>query len=145
MKSYKSAKGPSQRQLQVAENIRHILSMILHRLDFHDEVLSKYVVNISEVRMTPDLKWARVYVLALQHEATGEVVKALNELSSKIRHLMSKELTIKFMPKLHFVADDAFFEASRVDALLNSPHVKQDLVKEKPHDQEPEQDQEEEA
>jgi ribosome-binding factor A len=128
MRSYHTPKSPSQRQLKVGEEIRHLLSDVLRRSDFHHGVLTKTSVNVTEVRMSPDLRHARVYVLSLQGENMAEVVTALNELTSKIRHLLSKRLTLKFLPQLKFVEDLTFFQAAKIDALLQSTHVAQDLA-----------------
>jgi ribosome-binding factor A len=122
-----TSRPPSQRQLKVGETVRHALSQFLQRHDFFDPILEKTIINLTEVRMSPDLKHARIYVLPLQGIAMGEVVAALNEHAPTIRQGIAKELTLKFMPALRFVEDDSFFETQKVEALLNSPHVKQDL------------------
>ena len=127
MRQKGTSQEPTQRMLKVGETIRHSLSLILHRYDFHDEVLAKTIVNISEVRMSPDLKHARIYVLPLQGQNSKEVVKTLNEHAAPLRKILAKELTLKFMPALRFVEDEAFFETDKIEALLHSPHVKQDL------------------
>lgn len=123
-------KGPSQRQLKVGEQVRHILSDILHRTDFHDSVLSRTVVNVCEVRVSPDLRHAKVYVLSLEGQQIDEVVKALNEHAPKLRHMLAQEMTTKFLPKLFFVPDQSFFEADRIEALFRQEKVKQDLTSE---------------
>lgn len=128
MKSYRAQTGPSQRQLKVGEEIRHLVSDILHKTDFHHAAIGKKSINLSEVRMSPDLRHARIYILPLQGEKESGVVDALNELAPKIRHLLAKRWTLKFLPKLKFVKDEAFFEAAKIDALFHSEHVAQDLV-----------------
>jgi ribosome-binding factor A len=132
MKSYRTNTGPSQRQLKVGEEIRHLISDVLRKTDFHHATLGKTSVSVSEVRMSPDLRHARVYVLPLHGSNSAEIVNALNELAPKIRHVLSKQLTIKFLPKLKFVEDDAFLQASKIDELFHSEHVKQDLKPLKP-------------
>ena len=128
MKSYRAHTGPSQRQLKVGEEIRHLISEVLRKTDFHHATLTKRSVNISEVRMSPDLRHARVYILPLRGENSAEIVTALNELAPKIRHLLSQQLTLKFLPKLKFVEDEAFFEADKMDKIFQSSHVAQDLA-----------------
>lgn len=128
MRAYLSkAAGPSQRQLKVGEEVRHVLSDILTKSDFHDEILGKTSVSVSEVRMSPDLRHARAYILPLGGENVRAVVEALNELAPKLRHSMSKRLTFKFLPQLRFVEDSAFFEAAKLNDIFHSPHVQQDL------------------
>jgi ribosome-binding factor A len=129
MKSYRTHTGPSQRQLKVGEEIRHLISDVLRKTDFHHTTLTKTSVNISEVRMSPDLRHARVYILPLQGTNSAEIVTALNELAPRIRHLLAKHLTIKFLPKLKFVEDDAFLQASKIDEIFQTKHVAQDLKK----------------
>lgn len=136
MRSYHTHKSPTQRQLKVGEEIRHLISEVLHKSDFHHLALAKTSVNVSEVRMSPDLRHARVYVLPLQGQNMTEVVAALNELAPKIRQLLSKRLTLKFLPQLKFVEDLAFFQAAKIDALFQSEHVAQDLMS-KPHKSKP--------
>lgn len=129
MKSYRAQTGPSQRQLKVGEEIRHVISDILRKTDFHHEVITATSINISEVRMSPDLRHARIYILPLQGENAAAVVDALNGLAPKIRQLLAKSWTLKFLPKLKFVEDDAYIQATKIDAIFQSKHVAQDLVK----------------
>jgi ribosome-binding factor A len=129
MRSYHSKTGPSQRQLKVGEEIRHLLSDILRKSDFHHVALTTSSINIAEVRMSPDLRHARIYILPLQGEKAADIVDALNELAPKIRHLLAKRLTLKFLPQLKFVEDPAYFQAEKMDVLFRSQHVAQDLEK----------------
>ena len=130
MRTYRdtTTKGPTQRQLKVGEQIRHILSEVLHRNDFHDEVLSRTVVNVCEVRVTPDLRHAKVFVLPLEGAEVKEVVDVLNALAPKLRHRLASQMTTKFLPKLYFVADQSYYEADKIEALFRQDKVKQDLV-----------------
>jgi ribosome-binding factor A len=123
--------GPTQRQLKVGEEVRHLLSDILRKIDFHPHAaLSATSLTISEVRMSPDLRQARVYVLTLQGKDIDAAVSALNEQAVKIRQLLAKKLVIKFMPRLQFFPDHAFFEAEKIEALFQLPQVKKDIQKE---------------
>lgn len=124
-----SAKGPSQRMLRVGEMIRHELSAVLARGDIHDDVLAATVVTIPEVRMSPDLKLATVYVMPLGGRNIEAVVDALNEHRKYIRSIIAKAVNLKFAPEVRFRHDETFEEASRIDALLHSPKVRADIEK----------------
>ena len=123
----KIATGPSQRQLKVGEQIRHIISEVLTRSDFHSPVLANAHICIGEVRMSPDLRHGRAYVTSLMGENMAEATQALNENEYQIRKVLAKELTMKFLPKIHFVEDDSFYEANKINSLLVSSHVAQDI------------------
>ncbi|MEO0809078.1 MAG: 30S ribosome-binding factor RbfA [Pseudomonadota bacterium] len=118
---------PSQRQLRVGELVRHKLSQMLARGEVHDDVLSAHVVSIPEVRMSPDLKIATVYVMPLGGGDVDEVLVALNANRKYIRGEVARAVALKFAPDMRFRADDTFDEAMRIDALLNSPKVRQDI------------------
>ena len=124
-----AAKGPSQRMLRVGEMIRHELSAVLARGDIHDDVLAAAVVTIPEVRMSPDLKLATVYVMPLGGRNIEAVVEALNEHRKYIRSIIAKAVNLKFAPEVRFRHDETFDEASRIDALLHSPKVRADIEK----------------
>ena len=121
--------GASQRQLRVAEMIRHSLAEVLSRGEIHDDVLSAHVVTIPEVRMSPDLKLATVYVMPLGGKDTAAVLKALERNSRYIRGVVARAVNLKFAPQVRFLEDETFEEASRIDALLASPRVRQDTEK----------------
>jgi len=121
------AKMPSQRQLRAGELIRHALVEILQRKEMRDSDLAGVDVTITEVRASPDLKNARVYVAPLAHGDKEVVAKALNRCASFLRGLLGREIEMKNTPELRFVADDSFDQASRIDDLLASPLVKRDL------------------
>lgn len=123
------AAGPSQRMLRVGEMIRHELSAILSRGEIHDDTLSATVVTIPEVRMSPDLKLATVYVMPLGGLNVEAVVEALNQHKKYIRSVIAKAINLKFAPEVRFKHDETFDEATRIDRLLHSPQVRQDLEK----------------
>lgn len=123
------SKGPSQRQLKVGEQVRHILSDILARFDFHDETLAKAHVHLSEIRMSPDLRNGKAYITSLMGENLESCIKALNDNEFYIRKLLAKEMTMKFLPKIRFYVDDAYIEANKIEALFQSNQVSQDLEK----------------
>lgn len=123
------SKGPTQRQLRVAEEVRHILSGILFRGEKGEELLQKTSITVTEVRLSPDLKCAKVYVMPIGGEQQEAVVKALNKSSSFYRFHLGRQLAVKFIPSLKFYRDESFDEASKIAQLLQSDRVKQDLNK----------------
>jgi len=120
---------PTQRQLRVGELIRHKLAEMLSRSEVHDDVIAAHVVTIPEVRLSPDLKLATVYVVTLGDTGTEAVIEALNRNKKYIRGEVARTVNLKFAPDLRFRRDETFDEASRIDALLASPKVRQDIDK----------------
>ena len=118
---------PSQRQLRVAELIRHSLAEMLSRGDIHDDVIEAHVVTIPEVRMSPDLRLATVYLMPLGGEDRQAVLEAFNRHKRYIRGEIAHKINLKFAPDIRFSIDETFDEASRIDKLLASPEVKRDL------------------
>ena len=121
--------GPTQRQLRVGELIRHALAEMLTRGEVHDEVLTAHVVTIPEVRMSPDLRLATIYVLPLGGKDVGPVLAALERNKRYIRGELAEAVNLKFAPDVRFLADETFDEADRIERLLASDKVRQDLEK----------------
>jgi ribosome-binding factor A len=119
--------GPSQRQLRVGELIRHALAEMLSRGEIYDPVLSSHVVTIPEVRLSPDLRLATIYVMPLGGRDVKEVLAALDRHKKYIRGELAHEVNLKFAPDIRFMADETFDEADRIDQLLRSPKVARDL------------------
>ena len=117
----------SVRVLRVGERVRHILSEILTRQDVHDETLSGHTVSVTEVRMSPDLRNAKVYVKPLLGADEADVVKALQQHTAYLQREVAKRLGLRFAAKLQFRADESFDEASRIESLLSDPKVARDL------------------
>ena len=122
-----SAKGPSQRMLRIGELIRHRLAEMLARGEIHDDVLASHVVTIPEVRLSHDLKLATAYVIPLGGSDTEAVLEALTRNKRYIRAELAQAVNLKFAPDIRFRSDDTFAEASRIEALLASPKVRQDV------------------
>ena len=118
---------PSQRQLKVGEIIRHALAEIFSRGEINDEVLERHSLTVPEVRMTPDLKLATVYVLPLGGGEAEEAVSHLDKHKRYLRGLLAKRVSMKFMPELRFKVDTSFEASARIDELLASPKVAHDL------------------
>ncbi|MEZ5908195.1 MAG: 30S ribosome-binding factor RbfA [Hyphomicrobiaceae bacterium] len=121
--------GPTQRQLRIGEVIRHKLAEMLTRGEIHDEVLGTHVVTIPEVRMSPDLKLATVYVMPLGGEDIDPVLAALERNRRYIRGEIAHTLNLRFAPNLRFRRDATFEEASRIEMLLHSDKVRRDIEK----------------
>jgi ribosome-binding factor A len=102
---------------------------MLARGDIHDEVLAAHVVTVPEVRLSPDLKLATAYVMPLGGEDIEPVIEALNRHKRFIRGEIAHAVNLKFAPDIRFRRDETFEEASRIDALLASPKVRQDVEK----------------
>ncbi len=122
-----SAADQSVRLLKVGERIRHVLSEILARQQVHDDTLSAHTVSVTEVRMSPDLRQARVYAKPLLGGDEQEVVAALRRNTAYLQREVAQRLGLKFAPKLKFLADESFDEADRIERLLNDPRVARDL------------------
>ena len=113
-------KGPSQRQLRVAESLRHALSETLMREDFFDPDLANVSITISEISISPDLKIARVYTMPLGGVQVETVLPALNRLAPVIQSLVAKKVHLRRVPRLRFLLDDSFENAARMNALFNA-------------------------
>lgn len=118
---------PSQRMLRVAELIRHAMSELLSRGEIVDPVLEKHVVTVPSVRMSPDLKLATIYVMPLGGQDATAVIEALDRNKKLLRTEIAQRVNLKYAPDIRFRQDDGFDASAKIDALLNSPKVKQDL------------------
>lgn len=121
MKHHRSKNSePSQRQRRVGEQLRHILSEVLQRGHFNDELLidKSNTVVVSEVRPSPDLKHARAYVMSLNGENMKDLIPALNASAHIFQKEMSKGTNLKFTPRVKFVTDTSFAEAQHIENLL---------------------------
>ena len=123
-----SAKGPSQRMLRVGEQVRHALSDTLRRGEILDPLIEQTVISVSEVRMSPDLKIATVFVSPMGAADDGAVVEALNRHAKFIRGRVSSALRqMKYMPEFRFRLDTSFDNFAKINELLHSPEVARDL------------------
>jgi ribosome-binding factor A len=118
---------PSQRMLRVAELIRHSMAELLTRGAINDPVLEGHVVTVPRVKMSPDLKLASVYVMPLGGKDASEVIAALDRHKKYLRTEIAHRINLKFAPEIRFKIDDSFDNVAKIDALLNSDKVKQDL------------------
>ncbi len=123
--------GPSQRQLRVGELVRHALADVLARGEAPDEVLASHPITVPEVRMSPDLRLATVYVMPLGGRDQKAVLAALERNKKFLRGEVVHRVSLKFAPDLRFLIDERFDEAERIERLLRSPEVARDLAKDK--------------
>ena len=112
--------GPSQRQLRVGEGLRHELADLLLRGELHDPLIADSRLTVAEVRVTPDLRHAVVYVTELGGELRAELRRALERAAPRLRGELARRLHLKYAPELSFRADPSFGEAARIEALLAS-------------------------
>lgn len=121
--------GPSQRQLRVGELIRRTLSEVLSRGEIHDPDLNRMSITVSEVRVTPDLRIATAFVLPLGGKDKEEALKALARNKGEIRHVITKQMSVKHSPDIRFMLDDTFDRMDETNRLFSSEAVRRDLEK----------------
>ena len=127
MRKVETPEGRSVRLLRVGEQVRHILSELLQRGEVHDETLQSHLVSITEVRMSPDLRHATVFVKPLLGQDEGVVLKALRQNTAYFQREVAQRVRTKYAAKLKFLADESFDEGMHIDRLLRSEKVAQDL------------------
>ena len=118
MRSKKSSRPVTQRQLRVGEMIKQSLSMIFIKNEAKVPNLETNTITVTEVRMSPDLKTAKAFVLPLGGKNATEVIDNLKEFSYMVRKVLSKKITMKFLPKLLFVKDESFDYAEKIENLI---------------------------
>ncbi len=123
-----SAAGGSQRQLRVGETVRHAVAGILVDGSVHDPDLEGHIITVPEVRMSPDLKLATIYVMPLGGRDTGIVIAALERHKKFLRGEVARRVNLKFSPDVRFRVDERFDEAERIEKLLRTPAVQKDLA-----------------
>ena len=122
-------RGPSQRQLRVGEVIRQRLAEVLARDDLEAKIRKKTIITVTEVRITPDLRRASVYVRPLGGVQLSEIVAKLNEEAPRLKKVALGGLHLKYVPNIKFIADESFDRAASMDQLLDSRVVARDLGK----------------
>ena len=123
--------GGSQRQLRVGELIRHVLAELLSRGDIHDPVVEAHMITVPEVRMSPDLRLATIYVMPLGGRDATDVVAALERNKRYVRGEIARRVNLKLAPEIRFRVDERFDEAERIEKLLRTPVVQRGLKSEK--------------
>ena len=122
-----SAKAPSQRQLRVAEEIRHVLAGVFARHELHDPDLATEQITVTEVRIGADLRHAVAFVSRLGRSDVDVLLPALRRATPFLRAEVAHALRLKFAPELTFQPDHALDHAMEIDRLLHSPDVARDL------------------
>ena len=123
-----AAAGGSQRQLRVGEAVRHAVADILAQGNVHDVDLEGHIITVPEVRMSPDLKLATIYVMPLGGRDIDVVLAALERNKKFLRGEIAHRVNLKFAPDLRFRVDERFDEAERIEKLLRTPAVQRDLA-----------------
>ena len=123
MRNETTQKPFSQRQLRVGELVKQNLGELFIRNEAKIPTINSKLITVTEVRMTPDLKTARVYVIPLGGVETKETVKILTEYSHLVRKALSKRLDIKFLPKLTFVEDNSFEYAEKIEKIIKENKI----------------------
>lgn len=123
-----SAAGGSQRQLRVGELVRHAMADVLSQGSARDPDLEGHIITVPEVRMSPDLKLATIYVMPLGGRDTDRVIAALERNRKFLRGEVARRVNLKFAPDVRFRVDDRFDEAERIEKLLRTPAVQRDLA-----------------
>jgi ribosome-binding factor A len=122
-----SSRAPSQRQLRVGEELRHAVVHILDHAHFRDPDLVAASITVTEVRISPDLKSATVFVTPLGGQEMEQVVAALNRAQGYVRREIGRAVSLRHVPRLQFAADTSFDYSSHIDTLLQQPDVERDL------------------
>lgn len=119
--------APSQRQLRVAEEVRHALAAIFERGDFRDPDLAMARITVTEVRASPDLQHMTAFISGLGRNVPAEQMAALKRANPFLRGQVAKAVRLRFAPSLHFLADEALDYALKMDVLMKQPEVARDL------------------
>jgi ribosome-binding factor A len=126
MTRHHSGKAPSQRQLRVGEMIRHALAEVFTRVDINDPALNKQHITVSEVKTSPDLRHATVFIWPLGNGDPATVAGALKRHQRFLRGELARRVELKYVPELVFQLDTSFDEAERIDTLLRSTRTPSD-------------------
>jgi ribosome-binding factor A len=120
-------KPPSQRQLRVGEELRHVIANLIERGEFRDPDLLGRAITVTEVRVSPDLRNATVFVVPLGGGDIKPILAGLKRAKAYLRHEIARSIDLRMVPELWFEPDLTFDEASRIDALLRRPDVRRDV------------------
>ena len=126
--AHRAGSGPSQRQLRVGELLRRTISDVLARGEVHDPDLSGLSITVGEVRCSPDLKQATVFVLPLGGEGAEAMLAALERNRSELRRLVTRQVTLKYAPDLRFRIDETFDRMDETRRLFAQEKVRRDLA-----------------
>jgi ribosome-binding factor A len=124
----RSRREPTARQLRVGEEVRHALARIFERHELNDPALVDVTLTVTEVRMSPDLKHATVFVMPLAGAHAPETLAGLKRGAPYLRGLVAREVLLRFTPTLSFMLDMSFDQANRINEILHRPEVQRDVT-----------------
>lgn len=122
-------KEPSQRQLRVAQEVKRVITSVLERGDLRAKEIRDAFITLTEVRVSPDLKYVTAYVMTLNGKNLGIVLEMLNAEKGAFKKEIASKLQLRYTPDVTFRADDTFVEVEKIEKLLRHPKVAQDLKK----------------
>ena len=125
--AYHAAKPPSQRQLRVAEEIRHVLAGIFSRGEIRDPALADVLITVTEVRVSPDLKHATAFVTRLGRSDVAEKLPALRHAAPFLRRQLAHALRLRYAPQVSFQADTSIDYAMHINEVMHKPEVRRDI------------------
>ncbi|WP_193184794.1 30S ribosome-binding factor RbfA [Nisaea sediminum] len=128
-KAGRRGRAPSQRQLRVGEEVRHVLAGVFQRGELHDPELDGVSITVSEVSVSPDLRNATVFVMPLGGAHADDVLAGLKRAAPFLRTMLAKQMTLRTVPRMRFIIDTAFETASRINQMFQDPVVRADLEK----------------
>ena len=120
-------KEPSQRQLRVGQEVRKILASMVDKGEIHNLEGIDALVTLTKVHVSPDLKYAAVYVMTTNGESLKEVLNGLQLAANYLRKQVGARLQLRYSPELVFKADDSFERVDQIEKLLRDPKVQRDL------------------
>lgn len=124
-----AVKEQSQRQLRVGQEIKRVIASVLERGEVRSPELDEAFITVTEVRVSPDLKYATAYIMTLNGKNLGTILEALNAEAWVFKKQIGAKLQLRYTPDLTFRVDDTFAEVDRIEDLLRDPRVAQDLAK----------------
>lgn len=124
----RGAKPPSQRQLRVGEELRHAIAMVIERGEFRDPDLQNRAITVTEVKVSPDLRNATVFLVPLGGGDVKPILEGMKRAKAFLRHEIARMVELRAVPDLWFQEDTTFDTASRIDSILNSPEVRRDIA-----------------
>ena len=119
----------SQRQLRVGQEVRRVIAEAIEQDNVRSQEIADAFITITNVIMSPDLKYATVYLTTLNGKNLGTILEQLAADKWLFKKLVADKLKLRFTPEINFRADDTFDEAERINRLMNDPKVKADLAK----------------
>ncbi|TYO90709.1 30S ribosome-binding factor RbfA [Oceanicella actignis] len=127
-KRFDDGRGPSQRQLRAGELIRRAMSDVLMRGEHHDPELARHTITVTEVRCSPDLRHATVFVMPLGGREIDQALDALKRARATLRRALARHVTMKYLPDLRFVLDESFDRMDETRRLLSEERVRRDVA-----------------